>query len=292
MAALWMLVSGLCFTASGVFAKLAAERFNAVELMLHRSLFIVLAIMLFAWLSGRKLATGQWRGHLMRSSAGVASMLLFFLCLSQASLATAVTLNYTSPLFLALITGLLLRERISRLSIAAIVVGFVGVAALLRPGASGEPLLPGIAGLAGGALAALAYLGIRRLGAIGEPEWRTVYYFALLGVVVGLLLLPFTGASAVRATDLPVLAGIGVFALGAQWSMTLAYSRGQTLTAGTLSYSGVLFAGLFDLFAWQQSPPLIGWLGMALIVTAGVMTVIARRTPSSSKATLGSGDDR
>jgi drug/metabolite transporter (DMT)-like permease len=287
MAALWMVVSGLCFTASGVFAQIAAERFNTIELALYRSLFIVVALLMLAWLRGQTLRTVHWRAHLARSAAGVASVLLFFYCLASASLATAVTLNYTSPLFLALITALVLRERIAPLSVAAIVVGFIGVVALLRPGAAAEPLLPGAAGLAGGAVAAVAYLGIRHLGAAGEPEWRTVFYFALLGLITCLLLLPFSGASSVRSSDLPVLAGIGLFALGAQMSMTLAYSRGQTLVAGTLSYSGVLFAGLFDLLAWQQSPPLIGWIGMALIVAAGVMTVLARRTPDALKATLG-----
>lgn len=293
-----MLVSGLCFTASGVFAKLAAEQFNAFELMLYRSVFIVFAIALFARIGGRRLATGHWRAHLARSAAGVASVLLFFWCLAHASLATAVTLNYTSPLFLALIAGLLLRERVPWSSGLAIVTGFVGVLALLRPWTDDSPLLPGLAGLAGGALAALAYLGIRRLGAIGEPEWRTVFYFALLGVVVGLAALPFTGATAIRTTHLPLLLGIGAFALAAQLSMTLAYARGPTLVAGTLSYSGVLFAGMFDLLAWRESPSASAWLGMALIIVAGSMTVFGKmrastfgssvsgRTPDAPPATL------
>jgi len=278
-----MLVSGLCFTASGVFVKLAAEHFNAAELMLYRSLFIVLAIALFARIGGHRLATRHWRAHLARSAAGVASVLLFFWCLAHAPLATAVTLNYTSPLFLALIAGFFLRERVAWSSGLAIAIGFIGVLALLRPWTDDSPLLPGLAGLAGGAVAALAYLGIRRLGAIGEPEWRTVFYFALLGVVVGLAALPFTGASAIRTPDLPVLLGIGVFALAAQWSMTLAYARGPALIAGTLSYSGVLFAGLFDLLAFRESPSASAWLGMGLIILAGSMTVYGKMRASAGR---------
>ncbi|MFO0521331.1 MAG: DMT family transporter [bacterium] len=285
MAALWMLVSGLLFTAHGVFVKLAAGQFGLAELMLYRSLFIVAAIGLFAWSRGWPLRTPHWRAHFVRSFAGVVSMLLFFACLAHAPLATAVTLTYTSPLFLALITGLLLRERVAPLSIAAIVAGFAGVLALLQPWAGDSPLGPGLLGLAGGAVAAVAYLGIRRLGAAGEPEWRTVFYFALLGLVVGAAVLPVTGASPVRMADLPVLAGIGACALAAQLSMTFAFSRGATLTVATLSYSGVLFAGLFDLVAWQQAPSATGWLGMALIVGAGVMTVLARHAPAA-RATL------
>jgi len=293
MAALWMLASGLFFTAHGVFVKLAADRFGLAELMLYRSVFIVVAIALFAWSRGWPLRTPHWRAHLLRSIAGVVSMLLFFACLAHAPLATAVTLNYTSPLFLALITGLLLRERIAPLSLAAIVTGFAGVLALLQPWAGDAPPLgPGLLGLAGGAVAALAYLGIRKLGALGEPEWRTVFYFALLGLVTGAAALPVTGATAVRVVDLPVLAGIGACALAAQLAMTFAYSRGATLGVATLSYCGVLFAGLFDLVAWGQSPSATGWLGMALIAGAGVMTVLARHAPSARATLAGSAPSR
>jgi drug/metabolite transporter (DMT)-like permease len=292
MAALWMLASGLFFTAHGIFVKLAADRFGLGELMLYRSVFIVAAIALFAWSRGWQLRTPHWRAHFVRSFAGVVSMLLFFACLAQAPLATAVTLNYTSPLFLALITGLLLRERVAPLSIAAIATGFAGVLALLQPWTGDSPLGPGLLGLAGGAVAAIAYLGIRRLGAIGEPEWRTVFYFALLGLVSGAAALPVTGASPVRMEDLPVLAGIGACALAAQLAMTFAYSRGATLAVATLSYCGVLFAGLFDLLAWGHAPSATGWLGMALIAGAGVMTVLARRTPPSEATLAGPASSR
>jgi drug/metabolite transporter (DMT)-like permease len=254
--------------------------------------FIVAAIALFAWSRGWQLRTPHWRAHFVRSFAGVVSMLLFFACLAQAPLATAVTLNYTSPLFLALITGLLLRERVAPLSIAAIATGFAGVLALLQPWTGDSPLGPGLLGLAGGAVAAIAYLGIRRLGAIGEPEWRTVFYFALLGLVSGAAALPVTGASPVRMEDLPVLAGIGACALAAQLAMTFAYSRGATLAVATLSYCGVLFAGLFDLLAWGHAPSATGWLGMALIAGAGVMTVLARRTPPSEATLAGPASSR
>jgi len=285
MAALWMLVSGLFFTAHGVFVKLAAGRFGLGELMLYRSLFIVVAIVLFTRAAGWTLATPHWRAHLVRSVAGVVSMLLFFACLAHAPLATAVTLNYTSPLFLALITGLLLRERVSVLSAAAVATGFAGVVALLQPWADASPIGAGLVGLAGGAVAAVAYLGIRRLGAAGEPEWRTVFYFALLGLLAGGAALPFTGTTPVRIADLPVLAAIGACALASQLAMTFAYSRGATLVVATLSYSGVLFAGLYDLLATGEAPSASGWLGMSLIAGAGLMTVVARRT-QPAKATL------
>ncbi|MFN7753924.1 MAG: DMT family transporter [Pseudomonadota bacterium] len=273
----WMLVSGLCFAASGAFAKAASADYGPVELMLYRCAFIVLAIAVYARAAGLVLRTRLWGAHFARSAAGVSSLLFFLYCLSQAPLSTAVTLNYTSPLFLALITGLVLREHVPPLAVAAIVLGFVGVVVLLQPGGAEVPLLAGLSGLAGGAVSALAYLGIRRLGAAGEPEWRTVFYFALLGLLTGLPALPWLGASLPPLADLPLLLAVGASALGAQLAMTAAYARGPTLVAATLSYSGVLFAALIDVVLWRQVPAASGWIGMIAIVAAGVMTVLARR---------------
>lgn len=279
----WMLVSGLCFAASGAFAKAASAQYGAVELMLYRCVFIVLAVALYARAAGLVLRTRLWGAHFARSAAGVSSLLLFLYCLAHAPLSTAVTLNYTSPLFLALITGLILRERVSPLALAAILVGFSGVVVLLQPGGADTPLLAGLSGLAGGAVSALAYLGIRRLAAAGEPDWRTVFYFALLGLVTGLPLLPWIGASLPPLADLPLLLAVGASALGAQLAMTAAYARGPTLVAATLSYSGVLFAALLEVVLWSQMPPLSGWVGMTAIVAAGVMTVLARRPASAAR---------
>jgi S-adenosylmethionine uptake transporter len=279
----WMLVSGLCFAASGAFAKAASAQYGAVELMLYRCAFIVLAVALYARAAGLVLRTRLWGAHFARSAAGVSSLLLFLYCLAHAPLSTAVTLNYTSPLFLALITGLILRERVSPLALAAILVGFSGVVVLLQPGGADTPLLAGLSGLAGGAVSALAYLGIRRLAAAGEPDWRTVFYFALLGLVTGLPLLPWIGANLPPLADLPLLLAVGASALGAQLAMTAAYARGPTLVAATLSYSGVLFAALLEIVLWSRMPPLSGWVGMTAIVAAGVMTVLARRPARAAR---------
>jgi drug/metabolite transporter (DMT)-like permease len=277
MGSLWMLLASLAFAAMGVFAKLGAGHFSSLELVFYRSLFGVISLGGLARLRGWTLGSPHWRLHLTRGGFGVVSLGLYFHCIGRIPLATAVTLNYTSPLFLALITGLVLRERVPPLAVAAIVLGFVGVVVLLQPGGAEVPLLAGLSGLAGGAVSALAYLGIRRLGAAGEPEWRTVFYFALLGLLTGLPALPWLGASLPPLADLPLLLAVGASALGAQLAMTAAYARGPTLVAATLSYSGVLFAALIDVVLWRQVPAASGWIGMIAIVAAGVMTVLARR---------------
>jgi EamA-like transporter family. len=100
---LWMLVAGLNFALMGVFVKWGAQDFSASELVFYRSLFGMLFLLIMARQPLGAYATIHWLRHLGRSLSGLISLWLYFLALAHLPLATAVTLNYTSPLFLAAI---------------------------------------------------------------------------------------------------------------------------------------------------------------------------------------------
>lgn len=282
MAALWMLLSGVLFATSGVFARLAGEHHSVAELTFWRGVFVAAGIAAFVGARGGRLATPHWRGHLARSAAGVISLLAFYYCLVHSSLATAVTLNYTSPLFLALIGWLSGTERVRGSLLALVLLGFAGVVLLLYPFAGGGPGLPGLIGLGAGAFAALAYRSIRQLTLLGEPEWRTVYWFGIACVVTGGAWMLAFGATPLTPVNAGLMLGLGVFSLGAQWTLTIAYGRGRSLLAGTLSYSGVLFSALADIVLFALLPSVRGLAGMALIVGACVLsvTLALRHRPS------------
>ena len=133
MGSLWMLVAGLAFAGMGVFAKLGAAHFSSAELVFYRSVVGCLTIGFLAQARGWPIATPHWRLHLGRGIAGVVSLGLYFHCLTKLPLATAVTLNYTSPLFLAVLTTLLLHERFHASLVAALALSFAGVVLLLEP---------------------------------------------------------------------------------------------------------------------------------------------------------------
>jgi drug/metabolite transporter (DMT)-like permease len=98
-----------------------------------------------------------------------------FFAISVLPLATAVTLNYTAPLFLTVLTLLIFRTRPGFLLLSGIVLGFVGVIFLLQPAMGRELILPALLGLAGGLCGGLAFFSIRELGQRGEPPWRIVF---------------------------------------------------------------------------------------------------------------------
>jgi uncharacterized membrane protein len=181
----WMVVAAILFALMGVLVKQASGDFSSAELVFYRSAFGLAAIWgVIAWRSGRlfsPLATSHGATHFWRGLSGFSALVLFFYAIGRLPLATAVTLNYTAPLFLAVLSVWWLRERHGRGLVAAVILGFVGIVLLLRPQVQQQAWVPALAGLVSGMLAAVAYVNVKQLGRLGEPEWRVVFYFTLSG---------------------------------------------------------------------------------------------------------------
>lgn len=275
-----MVISGVCFAAMGVFAKVAARDFSSIEMVFYRSLLGMLIIIALAWKLRWPLRTPHLREHLWRSIFGVVSLAMFFFALTRLPLATAVSLNYTSSIFLAVLTTLLLKEKLHAPLALCVTVGFVGVLLLLRPTIDSAQLPAGLIGLLSGLGAAVAYISIRRLGQIGEPDWRVVYYFTLISTIATGAVAALTGFSPVRADNIWTLLGLGATATAGQWAMTRSYQTGRTLVVGALAYSTIVFSALAGWWFWDEALTPGAWLGMAIVIASGVLAV--RLTPSKA----------
>jgi drug/metabolite transporter (DMT)-like permease len=273
MGALWMLVAGFLFGCMGVFVKLGSAHFSNTELVFYRS-FIGLWLVYALVLQQRgTLTTPHWRGHLWRGLSGSIALMLFFYCITVLPLATAVTLNYTSPLFLTMLTMLMFRDRFHAPLTVAIAIGFVGTLILLHPTLEKEQFIPGLLGLISGFFAGVAMLNVRQLGMLGEPEWRVVFYFSLIASVMSGGTMLFGDVHPITLGNIPVLLGLGITATLAQLALTRAYSTGKTLVVSALSYSTIIFASVFGLLLWNEAIGLQGWLGIALIVGSGMLSL-------------------
>lgn len=267
----WMVVAGVLFSCMGVFVKLGAAYFSSAELVFYRSLFGLLAIALIIKSQRLPVATPHWKAHLWRGLSGFAALMLFFYAIGQLPLATAVTLNYTAPLFLAFLSVLILKERPHLPLILAILLGFAGVVLLLRPTLHQEQLAAGLMGLTSGFLAAIAYLNVKQLGQLGEPEWRVVFYFTLVCTIGGGIWMAPHTFHPLTPLNLLLLLGLGATATLAQLAMTRAYREGRTLVVGSLAYSTVVFASLWGILLWHEVLSPASWLGIALIALSGVL---------------------
>lgn len=268
-----MLVAGLLFGCMGVFVKLGAAQFSNIELVFYRSFIGLFVVYLLIWQQRGSLVTPHWRSHVWRGISGVIALLLFFYCITVLPLASAVTLNYTSPLFLTVLTMLLFRDRFHWPLASAICLGFVGTVILLHPTLEKEQFIPGLLGLVSGFFAGIAMLNVRQLGMLGEPEWRVVFYFSLMASIVSGIMMALTEIHPIHLGNLPLLMGLGISATLAQLALTRAYSTGKTLVVGALSYSTIVFASLFGWLMWDDNIGGQEWLGIALIIGSGVLSL-------------------
>ncbi len=273
MGSLWMLVAGFLFAGMGVFVKLGASDFSHIELVFYRSLIGLLLVYVILRQQRVSLVTPYWRNHLWRGLSGTVALVLFFYCITVLPLATAVTLNYTAPLFLTLLTMLVFKDKFNPALTIAIGLGFCGVVLLLHPTMARDQQLPGLLGLISGFLAGVAYLNVRQLALLGEPDTRTVFYFSLIATLCGAGWMLFGDIHPITRHNLPTLLGLGSTATLAQLAMTRAYRVGKTLVVGSLAYSTILFASLFGMMLWHEILPLASWLGMAFIIAGGVLSL-------------------
>lgn len=285
-----MLGASLLFASMGVCVKLASQRYSAGEVVMYRGL--VGAVFILAWvrLRGGSLYTQLPAMHFWRSGTGVCALVLWFYAIGNLPLATAMTLNYMSSVWMALflIGGSIVAgsARVDGRLIAAVLVGFAGVALVLRPTIEQQQLWHGLAGLLSGVLAALAYLQVTTLGRAGEPDYRIVFYFSLGSVVVGLLWVAWGGGSAHSWGGVGLLLAIGLLATSAQLMMTRAYAIGRTLSNAALQYMGIVFAIAYGalLFGDAITPMVIA--GILLIVGAGLATTVLRARGSIDNAAI------
>ena len=286
MASLWMLVAGFMFACMGVLVKLAAVFFSNTELVFYRSLVGAIITFLVMRACGMSLITEHWKNHCLRGLFGLGGVLLFFYCILQLPLATAISLNNTWPLFLAFLAMILLKEEFSWLLAGALVVGFIGVIFLLRPTLTEGQWYLALIGIGSGLFAGIAHFHVRQLSELGESDWLTVFYFTLICTVATGLWLIFTAFSPVSLQSLALALGIGVTATLAQLAISRAHRGSNILIVGVLSYSSVLFAGLMDLFFWDAYLPVSAWVGMGLIILGGLLSIRGISVRNSSIVTL------
>ena len=281
MSASWLMLSAsLLFAAMGVCVKYASTAYSAGEIVLYRSVLgFLLMLVAMRW------QRVDWRTpvplmHLGRCVGGITALCLWFYSIAGLPLATAMTLNYMSSVWMALflIGGAVLfgAARIDPRLVAAVLAGFVGVALVLRPNTDAQSWSHGLAGLISGVLAAMAYLQVTALGRSGEPEYRIVFYFSLGGLALGAVSMVVEGTGTHTPWIVAQLVAIGVLATGAQVMLTRAFAIGHVMANAALQYLGILWSFLFGALLFAE--PVTAWalLGVALIIGAGMAATLLR----------------
>ncbi len=279
-----MLVAALGFAIMGALVKVGSSKFGSAELVFYRSAFGLVFIYAYIFAKKHPLKTPVIAKQMSRALVGLVSLVLFFYAIAHLPLATAITLNYTSALFLAIFMPFFLHEKPKPVLYSTVLLGFIGVVLLLKPILNQRDMLAGALGLLSGMGAALAYIHVKQLGKLNEPDWRTVFYFTLVSTIASGAWILFQSFTPLSWHDMPTLLGLGLSATIAQLAMTRAYRTGHTLIVASLAYTTVIFASFFGVIFWQESLSLSEYFAIGLIMLSGIISVNATNTsPPTTK---------
>jgi S-adenosylmethionine uptake transporter len=275
-----MLFAAFCFSIMAVCVKFASHHYFVSEILFYRSLFSVVAIAAFAAIAKQSLKTAHWRAHLRRAACGVCSMSIWFYTLGVLPIALSVTLNYMSPLFISILAALAMLKsgrRASPLLYISVVLGFLGVLALLNPTLDRNNTGAIFLGIFGAFIAALAFRDVKTLTQLGEPEWRLVFYFSLFSSIAAAIGMIVQGSSPHHQEGILALLGAGIFGTLGQLGVSLAYGRGNPLVSASLQFSGVIFSSLWGIWFANERLSGLNVAGIILIAMAGIVSVGAKQ---------------
>lgn len=268
---IWMIIATFFFAFMGMFVKLGSPYFSEIELVFYRSFISLIFIILIIVNKKISLKTNFKKLHFYRSFVGFLSLLAFFYAISHLPLSTAISLNYTSPLFVALLIPFFIQKNPSFKVCCLLLVGFFGAFLILKPTLTGNSAFAGFIGLLSGFGAGLAYLFMAQLGKVNEPDTRVVFYFTLLSSICAGLLMLLEDTNFEIFQHWWLLLGLGVSATIAQLALTKAYRVGNTLKNAGLSYLTILFSSILGLIVFSETLDVLSLVGILLIIISGIV---------------------
>jgi drug/metabolite transporter (DMT)-like permease len=265
-----MLVAAGAFAFMDAGLKLLTAHYPASQVAALRGWASLPLVLLWALLSGgaAQLVRIRWPLHLLRGVLGVFMMITFAYALKTLSLARAYSLFFIAPLLIALLSSVMLGERVRKPQWVAIVVGFVGVLIVLKPDTAGFGWSGSLAVLG----TALCYaLTSNLVKIIGRTDSTQSMMFWLTGMMaVGATALALPQWQPVRETDHLVIAGVALTGAIGQWGVTEAFKRAPAASVAPLEYSGLAWVIAIDFAIWSVVP---GWrmlAGAAVIIASGL----------------------
>lgn len=269
----YMLLASLLFSIMNLLVKMV-PRLPAVELVFFRSVISFIICMGMLLRSG----ISPWGTHkgllVLRGAVGAVALITFFITLQHIPLASAVTIQYLSPIFTTLLGVVLVRERIFKMQLLFFLMAFGGV--LLVKGF--DPRLNNfylLLGICSALFSGLAYNVIRRLGQREHPL-VVVLYFPLVTLPITGIYVAFNWVQPLGIEWIYLLA-IGLLTQFAQYYMTKAFQAEELSKVSSVQYSGIVYALLLGWVFLGETFNLLSYLGMTLVLLGIILNIVYKR---------------
>jgi drug/metabolite transporter (DMT)-like permease len=274
-----MCIGILCLGVNDALAKWLTGFYPPIEIIFVRNLLalpMITAIVL--WTGGTRALRTQHVGiHAFRGLLLVGGAYTFFRGLEVLPLAEATSLIFAAPIFITALSVPLLREAVGWRRWAAVIVGFIGVLIIVRPGAAAfQPASLFVVGTA--MFYALGMISARWIGR-GEDVWTMMFYIVLFPLLFSGLMVPFVWQTPDMA-HLPLFLGLAVFGTLGMTLITQAFRLAPAAIVAPFEYTALIWASVLGWLVWGDIPGLWIYVGAAVIIASGIYIVVREAHPA------------
>ena len=269
--ALVLVVAACGFSLMVALIKLVGQRLPVTQILFLRQLgmAIMLAPVLISGFP-KSFYTARLALQLARVGLALIAMLCGFTAIVHMPLADATAIAFAKSFFVTIFAVLILKETVGFYRWSAVVVGFIGVMIMIRPGAEGLNFY-GVLALIGSASAGLVMVVIRLLSR--TESLSTIMAFQAIGVGLVMALPAYIQWVPPTGKEWALLAAIGFVSYFAQKANIFAFSLGEASMLASLDYVRLVYATFFGWLLFSELPGMTTWVGASIIVAASIYTV-------------------
>jgi drug/metabolite transporter (DMT)-like permease len=266
---LWAIVATALFTTVAAMGKIAVTEYHVLQILFIRQIIVfVSAVPSLVKTFPGSLKTKHPLNHSFRLAGAFVALSTGIWAVAVLPLTTAITLGFAQVFFVAILARFTLDEDVGIHRIAAVVVGFIGVVVVMRPGLDGFINIYALIPVAGALGAAVAQTSVRKLSQTESTATLLAYQSIFVGLLAGIPMFWFWQTP--DLADFALLAGIGIVATFGQWIGIKALRLGEASIVANLQYSKLVFAALIGYLWFAEIPDSYTLLGAAIIIASSM----------------------
>ena len=265
----WALLATALFASAAAMAKVAVEVYHVLQILFFRQIVVFLSSLpSIAQSFPDSLKTNHPLSHAFRLMGAFIALSCGIWAVSVLPLTTAITLGFAQVFFVALLALYFLNESVGLHRISAVIVGFVGVAVVMRPGVAGILDIHSFIPIFGALGAAVAVISVRKLSQTESTATLLVYQAVFVGVLAGIPL--YWVWVTPDITGLLFLLAMGVVSAAGQWVGVKALRLGEASVIGNIQYVQLIYAAILGFFIFGEVPDRYTLVGAAIIIGSSI----------------------
>lgn len=279
---LWALLATGLFALVAAMAKIAVTEYHVLQILFFRQIVVFLSSMpSIAKDFPQSLKTNYPQIHAVRLLGAFVALSTSIWAVAVLPLTTAITLAFAQVFFVAILAMWFLKEPVGLYRIGAVIVGFIGVIVVMRPGVDALLNVFAMIPLAGALGAAFAIISVRKLSQTESTATLLVYQAVFVGMLAGIPLLWLWVTP--DLSGLLFLLAMGVLATVGQWVGVRALRLGEASIIGNIQYTQLIYATILGYALFDEIPDAYTLIG-ATIIIGSALFIIHRETVRKQSA--------